>query len=147
MTHLEHTNRGSTLVASAIVAASVSAVITVSGLLVVPTLTAAPRAQSDSAPEADRSVDAGRAWQRQRLAESPAYYARLHGSEQAGLEWQVRYELTNPNEAQLQGANEAYSQRLSGQARAHQEEQAGGRANQAWTDRLNGLAEHLNASR
>jgi outer membrane biogenesis lipoprotein LolB len=69
-----------------------------------------------------------------------AWTDRLNGLAQAASD-------RPQGEAQLQRANEAYSQRLSGQARAYREEQARGRANQAWTDRLNGLAEYLNASR
>lgn len=98
MTQLEHAGRRSTVVTSAIVAAAVSAIITMSGLLIIPTLTAVPGPQADPAREArlDRAVDAGRAWQRQRMIESPAYYEGLHRAEQAGLEWQVRSELTDP---------------------------------------------------
>jgi hypothetical protein len=98
MTQLEHTGRRTTVVTSAIVAAAVSVIITISGLLVVPNLTSLPGPQADPGREArlDRAVDAGRAWQRQRMAESPAYYEGLHRAEQAGLEWQVRSELTNP---------------------------------------------------
>lgn len=100
MTQLELAGRRSTVVTSAIVAAAVSAVITISGLLIVPTFTAAPGPQADPGREArfDRAVDAGRAWQRQGLAENPAYYEGLHRAEQAGLEWQVRAELTNPHD-------------------------------------------------
>lgn len=100
MTQLEHAGRRTTVVTSAIVAAAMSATITVSALLIVPAITAAPVSQADSAGEArlDRAVDAGRAWQRQRQAESAAYYAGLHRAEQAGLEWQIRAELTNPHD-------------------------------------------------
>lgn len=100
MTQLEHAGRRTTVLTSTIVAAAVSTIITVSGLLVVPSLSAAPAPQTDSASELrlDRAIEAGRAWQRQRLAESPVHYERLHLAEQAGLEWQVRSELTNPND-------------------------------------------------
>lgn len=100
MTQLEQAGRRTTVVTSALVAAAVSAIITISGLLVVPTFTALPGPQADPAREArlDRAVDAGRVWQRQRMAENPAYYEGLHRAEQAGLEWQVRAELTNPHD-------------------------------------------------
>lgn len=95
MTQLEQVGRRTTVVTSAIVAAAVSAAITVSGLLLVPALTAAPITDTPNAERLDRAVESGRAWQRQRLVESPAYYERLHAVEVAGLEWQLRYELTN----------------------------------------------------
>lgn len=100
MTQLEQAGRRTTVVTSALVAAAVSAIITISGLLIVPTLTALPGPQADQAREArlDRAVDAGRAWQRQRMVQSPAYYEGLHRAERAGLEWQVRSELTNPHD-------------------------------------------------
>lgn len=100
MTQLEQAGRRTTVVTSALVAAAVSAIITISGLLIVPTFTALPGPEVDPAREArlDRAVDAGRAWQRQQMAESPVYYEGLHRAEQAGLEWQVRAELTNPHD-------------------------------------------------
>lgn len=97
MTQLEQAGRRTTVVTSAIVAAAVSAAITVSGLLLVPALTAAPITDTPNAERFERAVQSGQAWQRQRLVESPAYYERLHAVEVAGLEWQLRYELTNPN--------------------------------------------------
>ena len=97
MTQLEQVGRRSTVVTSAIVAAAVSAIITVSGLLIVPALTAMPFPTSPDTARMDRAVDAGRAWQRQRMIESPAHYEGLHAAELAGLEWQLRYEQTNPN--------------------------------------------------
>lgn len=97
MTQLEVAGRRTTVVTSAIVAAAVSAAISISGLLLVPVLTAAPINDSPGASRLDRAVEAGRAWQRQRLVESPAYYDRLHRAEQAGLEWQLRYEQSTPD--------------------------------------------------
>jgi membrane-bound lytic murein transglycosylase len=44
-------------------------------------------------------------------------------------------------------ADDAYAQRLTEQARSLQADATRGRADQAWTDRLNGLAEHLGAAR
>lgn len=96
MTQLQQAGRRTTVVTSAIVAAAVSAAITISGLLLVPALTAVPFDRPDTAG-LDRAVESGRAWQAQRLIESPAYYERLHAVEMAGLEWQLRYEQTNPN--------------------------------------------------
>jgi hypothetical protein len=98
MTQLQQAGRRTTVVTSAFVAAAVSATITISGLLIVPSLTTAPGAPVDTAQEArlDRAVQSGRAWQKQRMAESPTYYNGLHAAEQAGIEWQNRYELTNP---------------------------------------------------
>lgn len=97
MTQLQQAGRRATVVTSALVAALVSAAITISALLVVPALTAMPFPDAADNARLDRAVDAGRAWQRQRLVESAAYHERLHAAEQAGLEWQLRYELTNPN--------------------------------------------------
>lgn len=98
MTQLQHAGRRTTVVTSAFVAAAVSAIITISGLLIVPSLTSVSTEQVDATRTArlDAAVDTGRAWQRQRMIESPAYYGRLHAAEQAGLEWQNRYELTRP---------------------------------------------------
>jgi hypothetical protein len=97
MTQLQQAGHRTTVVTSAIVAAAVSAAITVSGLLIVPALTAVQIEDASNQASLDRAVDAGRAWQRQRMIESPAYYTGLHAAEQAGLEWQLRYEQTNPN--------------------------------------------------
>lgn len=44
-------------------------------------------------------------------------------------------------------ANNAYASRLTEQARSLQPDASRRRADQAWTDRLNGLADHLNADR
>lgn len=96
MTQLAQAGRRTTVATSAIVAAAVSAAITISALLIVPALTAVPFDGLDTTG-LDRAVEAGRAWQHQRLIESPAYYEGLHAAEQAGLEWQLRYEQTNPN--------------------------------------------------
>ena len=97
MTQLQQAGRRATVVTSAIVAAAVSAAITISGLLIVPALTAVPITETAQTDRLDRAVDAGLAWQRQRLVESPAYYERFHAAEQAGLAWQLHVELTNPN--------------------------------------------------
>lgn len=97
MTQLQQAGRRPTVVTSAIVAAIVSAIVTVSGLLIVPALTAVSFPPSPDTARLERAVDAGRAWQRQRLVESPAYYERLHAVEMAGLGWQLRHEQTTPN--------------------------------------------------
>ena len=99
MTQLEQAGRRTTVVTSAIVAAFVSAAITVSGALIVPAMIASPNSTADAprSERLDRAVDAGQAWQRQRLVESAAHYNGLHAAEQAGLEWQLRYEQTSPN--------------------------------------------------
>lgn len=99
MTHLEQAGRRTTVVTSAIVAAAVSAAITISAMLIVPAMTATLGSNDRPAQDAslDRAVDAGRAWQAQRLVESADYYNGLHAAEQAGLGWQLRYEQTNPN--------------------------------------------------
>ncbi|HSK93835.1 MAG TPA: hypothetical protein VLA76_07240 [Candidatus Angelobacter sp.] len=102
MTQLQQAGRRVTVVTSALVAAIVSAAITISALLIVPALTAMPFPDSVDTARMDRAVDAGRAWQRQRLIESPAYYEGLHAAEQAGLEWELRYELTNPFDTERQ---------------------------------------------
>ncbi len=96
MTQLEQAGRRTTVATSAIVAAAVSAAITISALPLIPALTAIPFDSPDSA-RVDRAVESGRAWQHQRRVESPAYYEGLHAAEQAGLEWQLRYEQTNSN--------------------------------------------------
>ena len=97
MTQLQQADRRVTVMTSAFVAAIISAAITISGLLIVPALTAMPLPATPDTARFDRAVEAGQAWQRQRLIESPAYYERLHAAEVAGLEWQIRYELTNPS--------------------------------------------------
>lgn len=96
MTQLEQAGRRATVVTSALVAAIVSAAITISALLLVPAITAMPLTDAPDTARLDRAVEAGRAWQRQRLIESPAHYEALHAAEMAGLEWQLRYELTSP---------------------------------------------------
>lgn len=96
MTQLAQAGRRTTVVTSAIVAAAVSAAITISLLLFLGTLSTVSFDSPDTA-RLDRAVEAGRAWERQRLVESPAYYERLHAIEQAGLDWQLRHEMTNPN--------------------------------------------------
>jgi len=97
MTQLQQAGRRPTVVTSAIVAATVSAIITVSGLLISSTLTAVPFPASPDTARMERGVESAIAWQRQRLVESPAYYERLHAVEMAGLAWQLRQEQTNPN--------------------------------------------------
>lgn len=96
MTQLQQAGRSTTVVTSAIVAAAVSTAITISALLLIPAISAASFDSPDTA-RLDSAVESGRAWQHQRLVESPAYYEGLHAAEQAGLEWQLRYEQTNPN--------------------------------------------------
>jgi hypothetical protein len=105
MTQLQQAGRRTTVVTSAIVAAAVSAAITVSGLLIVPALSAAQFDDAPSQASLDRAVQSGQAWQRQRLIESPAYYNGLHAAEQAGLEWELRYEQTSPFVTDDAGAN------------------------------------------
>lgn len=95
MTQLQQAGRRATVVTSAFVAAIVSAAITISALLLIPALAAAPISNSVDTTRLDRAVDAGHAWQRQRMIESPAYYEGLHAAEQAGLEWQLRYVQAN----------------------------------------------------
>lgn len=48
-------------------------------------------------------------------------------------------------DARVERANAAYSLRLTEQARAYREDRSRDRAMQAWIDRLNGLAESSNA--
>jgi hypothetical protein len=98
MTQLQQAGRRSTVLTSAIVAAVVSVAVTISGLLIVPELTRAPTV-TDAGREArlDRAVAAGLAWQDQRQLESVHYRDHQRLIEQAGIEWQLRYELTNPN--------------------------------------------------
>ncbi|HEX2884322.1 MAG TPA: hypothetical protein VHQ42_07095 [Candidatus Limnocylindria bacterium] len=97
MTQLQQVDRRTAVVTSALVAALVSAVITISGLLLIPQLTAAPNADTPDTARLDRAVEAGLAWQHQRLVESPAYWERVHAAEQAGLAWQLRYEQIAPS--------------------------------------------------
>ena len=97
MTQLQQAGRRPTVVTSAIVAATVSAIITVSGLLISSTLTAVPFPASPDTARMERGVESGIAWQHQRLVENPAHYERLHAVEVAGLAWQLRQEQTNPN--------------------------------------------------
>ncbi len=92
MTQLQQAGRRTTVVTSAIVAAAVSAAITISGLLLFTALSAAPISDTPDQARLDRAVAAGRAWEHQRTIESPFHYERLHAAEQAGLEWELRYE-------------------------------------------------------
>lgn len=98
MTQLQQVERRTTVLTSAVVAAVISVVITLSGLLLIPALTGVTTSVTDSpnAASLDRAVDAGRAWERQRQVESAEHYNGVHAAERAGLEWQLRYEQTNP---------------------------------------------------
>ena len=97
MTLFEQTARRASWVTSALVASIAAAAIIVSGLMLVLSLTAPPSPTISTPDRGDRAVAAGRAWERQRRVESAAYYERLHAAEVAGLAWQLRSELTNPN--------------------------------------------------
>jgi hypothetical protein len=67
-----------------------------------------------------------------------AWTDRLNGQAQAAAERAVA-------DGRRQRADAAYALRLTEQARAYLEERSRDRATQAWIDRLNGLAESLNA--
>jgi hypothetical protein len=73
MTQLQQAERRTTVLTSAIVAAAIAIAITVSGLLIAPNLVADP--VTPSVPTSDE---------------------RLDRAEQAGLEWQARYEQMYP---------------------------------------------------
>lgn len=96
MTQLQQAGRRTSLVTSAAVAAIAAIAITASALLIIPALSPATISPETDA-RFDRAVEAGQAWQRQRLMESADYHNRMHAVEQAGLEWQLVNELTNPN--------------------------------------------------
>ncbi len=97
MTQVQQVGRRTAVVTSAFVAAIVSAAITVSALLLVPALSAAPISDAPDTARLEQLLDGGRAWQRQRQVESPAYWQRMHAVEQSGLAWQLRYEQITPS--------------------------------------------------
>ena len=74
MTQAQQTLHRPTVVTSALVAALIATAITVSGLLIAPTFVNGPTSPFDAARD-----------------------ARFDRAEQAGLEWQERYEQASPS--------------------------------------------------
>lgn len=101
MTQLQQADRRANVLTSALVAAVVSGTITISGILVVAQFDAAPAAQAAPAAvsaTAERLAAAERAWEEQRHQQSADWIRHEGMLEQYGVEWQARYEQTNPHD-------------------------------------------------
>lgn len=103
MTQLAQAERRTTVLMSTLAAAAVSIAITTTGLFVVTQVgqPAAPGGGTAAGVTRDarlaQGLQAGQAWEAQRRQQSPFDIHRQSVLTQAGIEWQLRYEQTNPN--------------------------------------------------
>ena len=93
MTQATQTVHRATVLTSALIAALVASVITVSALLIAPAILEAPSLTSAEQARQDRIEQAGLEWQARYEQMYPPTVDRL---EQMGIDWQERYEQTNP---------------------------------------------------
>ena len=100
-TQLQQADRRANVLTAALVAAAVSGTITISGILVAGQLGTAPAPLAAPAvvgSAAERLIGAERAWEEPRRQQSVDWIRRERMLEQYGVEWQARYEQTNPND-------------------------------------------------